>query len=109
MAVAAVERLEVPHVGGERRPEGVVVDGPAGLVLGVAVAVFLDQAVEELEQVARGPQVAERVLQVVVADRVIDEAAEPGAVGPGAVPSPTGWPLAEGVIRQAFSRSLARS
>ena len=108
MPVTAVERLEVAHVGGEGRPEGVVVDGPAGLVLGVAVAVFLDQAVEELEEVARRPEVPERVLQVVVADRVVDELAEPGPVMVRTV-APAGSPLAEGVIWQARRRSLARS
>ena len=117
MPVAAVERLEVAHVGREGRAEGVVVDGPAGLVLGVAVAVLLDQAVEELEEVPRRPQVAQRVLQVVVADRLVDEVAEPRAVMLG-VSNGTGdrtcaiagrSPLAEGAIRQARRRSLARS
>src|SRR5262249_15202864 len=50
VAVTPVERLQVAHVGRIGGAEGVGVDGPAGGVLGVAVAVLLDQAVEELEE-----------------------------------------------------------
>ena len=90
VSVAAVEGLEVAHVGREGRAEGVVVDGPARLVLGVPVAVLLDEPVEELEQVARRPQVPQGVLQGVVADGLVDEAAEAraGPIGPSRAVSP---------------------
>ena len=79
MPVAAVERLDVAEVGRVDGAEGVGVDRPAGLVLGVAVAVLFQQAVEELEELAGGPQVAEGVLEGVVGDRLVDELAEPRA------------------------------
>ena len=66
--VASVERLEIAHIRCERGAEGVVIDGPAGLVLGMAVAVLLDQAVEKLEQVPGRTQVAQGVFERVVAD-----------------------------------------
>ena len=78
------EYRAVLEVGGEGGAEGVGVDGPAGGVLGVAVAVLFEEAVEELEELAGGPEVAEGVLEGVVADRVVDHLAEPGGVG-GAV------------------------
>ena len=50
--VAPVERFEVTDVGRVGGSEGVGVDRPPGRVLGVSVAVFLDQAVEGLEELA---------------------------------------------------------
>ena len=99
MPIAAVERLEVAHVGRVGRAEGVVVDRPARGVLGVAVAVLFDQPVQELEEVPGRAQVAQGVLEIVVADRVVDEPAEAGGVAVAADGS--GW--------QARRRSLARS
>ena len=76
MTITSVEGLEVAHVGREGRAERVVIDGPSGLVLGMAVAVFLDQPVEELEQMAGRSKVSECVLERVVRDRVVHEMAE---------------------------------
>ncbi len=75
MSVTAVEGLEIANVGGVDRTERVVVDRPARGVLGMAVAVLLYEPVQELEKVARGAQVAQGVLEVVVADGVVDEPA----------------------------------
>ena len=63
MTVAPVERFEIAHVRREGGAEGVVIDGPARLVLGVPVAVFLDEPVEELEQMARRPKVPQSIFQ----------------------------------------------
>ena len=51
VSVAAVKRLEIADVGRVGRAEGVVVDRPPRGILGVAMAVLLDQPVEELEEV----------------------------------------------------------
>lgn len=76
VAEAPVEGVDFAELGGEDGAEGFGVDGPAGGVVGVAVAVFLDQAVEELEEVAGGAEVAEGVLEGVVGDGGVDEGAE---------------------------------
>ena len=75
MPVASVERLEIAHVGCEGGAKGVLIDGPAGLVLGVTVAVLLDQAVQKLEQVPGCAQVAQCIFQVVVADGLVHKVA----------------------------------
>src|SRR5271157_1697161 len=80
MPVASVERLEIAHVGCEGGAEGVVIDGPAGLVRGMALTVLLDQAVQKLEQVPGCAQVAQRILQRVVADGLVHEVAQPRAI-----------------------------
>src|SRR3954470_22837086 len=49
--VTAVERLKVAHVRRIRRAERVVVDGPARGVFRMAVAVLLDEPVQELKEV----------------------------------------------------------
>ena len=97
--IPAVERLEVANVGSIGRAKRVVIDRPARGILGVAVAVLLDEPVQELEKVAGRAQVAQSVLEVVVADRVVDESAQ--AVGLRR------W--STGSCRQARRRSLARS
>ena len=78
-----------------RRSCGRCRDRPtSGAVLGVAVAVLLDQPVEELEELAGRPQVAQGVLEVVVADRLVDELAEPGPVGRSPSSTARRWPRA---------------
>ena len=77
MSVAAVEGLELAHVITVRRAKGVVIDGPARGVVGVPVTVLLDEPVQELEEMPRRSQIPQRVAQIVVADRVVDELAEP--------------------------------
>src|SRR4051794_20404628 len=74
--VTAVEGLEIAHVRPVGGAERVVVDGPARGVLGVAMAMLLDQAMEELEEVPGGAEVGQGLLEVVVAHGVVDEATE---------------------------------
>src|SRR4051794_21909498 len=74
--IAPVERLDVPQVGGIDRAEGVRIDRPLGLVLGVAVAMLFQKAVEELEELPGGAEVPEGVLEGVVGDGLLDELAE---------------------------------
>src|SRR3954454_5560465 len=81
MSIPAVEGFQVAHIRGQRGTERVVVDGPSGLILGVAMAVLLDQAMEKLEQVPGRAAVAQRVLDVVIIDRIVDEMAEARPVG----------------------------
>lgn len=80
MPVTPVERLEIAHVRREGGAEGVVIDGPAGLVRGMALTVLLDQAVQKLEQVPGCAQVAQCIFQVVVADGLVHEVAQPRAI-----------------------------
>ena len=47
------------------------------------VAVFFEQPVEELEELPGRSQVSQGVLEVVVADRVVDEPAQPGCLAVG--------------------------
>ena len=75
---AAVDGVLVAAVDGERRLEGLAGDFPDRFVVGVGVAVGDEQAVEELEQVARDAERAEGVDQAAVGDRWVDEVAERG-------------------------------
>ena len=76
MAVAPVEGVEIADVRGVGRPEGVGVDRPSRGVLGVAMTMLFQQSVEELEELSRGPEIPQRVLERVVRDRLIDQLAE---------------------------------
>ncbi len=65
---------------------GVRVHRPLRGVLGVTVAMLLHESVEKLEELTRGAQIAERVFERVVADRFIDELAEPRPFAVGRCP-----------------------
>src|SRR5947209_15965665 len=70
MSIPAVECFQVAHVRGECGAERVVVDRPAGLILSVAMAVLFDQAMEELKQVPGRAEIAQRVLEIIIIDRI---------------------------------------
>src|SRR4051812_44048089 len=73
-------------MGGQGGAERVGIDRPLRVILGVAMTMLFHETVEELEELARRAQVAERVFQRVVTDRLFDELTQPRplAVGRGA-------------------------
>ncbi len=106
MPITPVERLEVANVGGISRAKRIVVDRPPRRVFGMAMAVLLDEPVQEFEKVARRAQVTQGVLEVVVADRVVDETAQAWcfSVGARVLPACAGggrWPDHRGMDRSS--------